>query len=110
MLEKRTQLNIVRIGSYMTFSSLKEIGKRIVETFAGLIGEFSLSHYNAPVVESIDAYLLTMVLHDKYGGPILCITDPDLKNSDREEYYKSLVGGENTQKKVALGFPHQIHP
>ncbi len=110
MLEKRTQLNIVRIGSYMTFSSLKEIGKRIVETFTGLIGEFSLSHYNAPVVESIDAYLLTMVLHDKYGGHILGITDADLKTSDRDEFYNSILGGKNPKNDVAVVSTNKLSP
>ncbi len=110
MLIKRTNLNIVRIGSDITFSSLKEIGKRIVETFAGLIGEFSLSHFNTPVVESIDAYLLTMVLHDEYGGHVLGITDADLKTSDWDEFYNSIVGGKNPENDVAVVSTNKLSP
>lgn len=110
MSKKRTHLNIVRIGSDITFSSLKEIGKRIVETFAGLIGEFSLSHFNTPVVESIDAYLLTMVLHDEYGGHILGITDADLKTSDWDEFYNSIVGGKNPKNDVAVVSTNKLSP
>jgi len=110
MLKKRTHLNIVRIGSDITFSSLKVIGKKIVETFAGLIGEFSLSHFNTPVVESIDAHLLTMVLHDEYGGHILGITDADLKTSDWDEFYNSIVGGKNPKNDVAVVSTNKLSP
>ncbi len=110
MLKKRTHLNIVRIGSDITFSSLKVIGQRIVETFAGLIGEFSLSHFNTPVVESIDAHLLTMVLHDEYGGHILGITDADLKTSDWDEFYNSIVGGKNPKNDVAVVSTNKLSP
>jgi len=110
MLKKRTHLNIVRIGSDITFSSLKEIGKRIVGTFADLIGEFSLSHYNTPVVKSIDAHLLTMVLHDEYGGHILGITDADLKTSDWDEFYNSIVGGKNPKNDVAVVSTNKLRP
>ena len=110
MLKKRTHLNIVRIGSDITFSSLKVIGKRIVETFADLIGEFSLSHYNTPVVKSIDAHLLTMVLHDEYGGHILGITDADLKTSDWDEFYNSIVGGKNPKNDVAVVSTNKLRP
>ncbi len=110
MLKKRTHLNIVRIGSDITFSSLKVIGKRIVETFADLIGEFSLSHYNTPVVKSIDAHLLTMVLHDEYGGHILGITDADLKTGDWDEFYNSIVGGKNPKNDVAVVSTNKLRP
>lgn len=110
MLKKSTHLNIVRIGSDITFSSLKEIGKRIVETFAGLINEFSLSHFNTPVVESIDAYLLTMVLHDEYGGHILGVTDADLKTSDWDEFYNSILGGKNPKNDVAVVSTKKLSP
>jgi len=110
MLKKRTHLNIVRIGSDITFSSLKEIGKRIVETFADLIGEFSLSHHNTPVVKSIDAHLLTMVLHNEYGGHILGVTDADLKTSDWDEFYNSIVGGKNPKNDVAVVSTNKLKP
>jgi predicted Zn-dependent protease len=110
MLKKRKKLKIVRIGSDITFSSLKEIGSRIIEIFAGLIGEFSLTHHNTPVVESIDAQLLTMVLHDEYGGYILGITDADLKTSDEDEFYNSIVGGKNPINDVAVVSTKKLSP
>ena len=68
MIENLSKLNIVRIGSHITFSSLKEIGIKIVESFRDIIEEFNLSHYNTPELDCIDAHFLTMVLHDKYEG------------------------------------------
>jgi len=62
MLKGVSKLNIVRIGSYITYSSLKYIGAGILESFGGMIDEVELSHHNSPVVESIDALLLTMIL------------------------------------------------
>jgi predicted Zn-dependent protease len=110
MLKQKTHLNIVRIGSDITFSSLKEIGKRILETFAGLISEFNLFHFNTPMVESIDAHLLTMVLHDEYGGHVLGITDADLKTSDWDEFYNSIVGGKNPKNDVAVVSTNKLSP
>jgi len=73
-----------------------------METFADLFGEFSLSHYNAPVVQSVDAHLLTMVLHDEYGWHILGITDAHLKTNDRDKFYNSILGGKNPKNDVAV--------
>jgi len=53
MLSVGTKLKIVRIGSYITYSSLKKIGTGILESFRGIIDEVELSHHNSPVVESI---------------------------------------------------------
>ena len=62
MLKSASKLNIVRIGSYITYSSLKKIGAGILKSFRGVIAEVELSHHDSPVVESIDALLLTMIL------------------------------------------------
>ena len=62
------------------------------------------------MVESIDAHLLTMVLHDEYGGHILGITDADLKTSDRDEFYNSIVGGKNSQNDVAVVSTKKLSP
>jgi hypothetical protein len=42
MLINQSQLNIVRAGSYITYSSLKEIGNRILESFTGIIIRYDL--------------------------------------------------------------------
>jgi len=68
MLENISKLNIVRIGSYITHSSLKEIGNKLLESFQGKIKEFKVSHYDSLVIDNINAYLLTMILDEKYGG------------------------------------------
>ncbi len=76
MLENISKLNIVRVGSHMSFSSLKRIGDGIPASFLGMIDQFDVSHHNAPVINSIDAQLLTMVLHQEYGGHTLALPTP----------------------------------
>jgi predicted Zn-dependent protease len=110
MLENLSKLNIVRIGSDMTYSSLKEIGYRILESFEGIIEQFELSHHNTPVLESIDAQLLTMILYDEVGGHTLGITDADLKTQDEDEFYNSIFGGKNPGNNVAVVSTKKLSP
>ena len=110
MRENRSTLNIVRTGSCITFSSLKEIGNRILESFDGIISEFNLSHYDAPAVDSIDAYLLTTILHEVFGGHTLGITDADLRTNDEDEFYNSIFGGKNPQNDVAVVSTRKLRP
>ena len=97
-----SKLNIVRIGENISFSSLERIGDCIIDSFCGIINGFNLFHYKSPVFESIDAYFLTSVLHEKYQGNTLGITDADLKTKDKEEFYNSILGGKNLQNDVAV--------
>ena len=110
MLENLSRLNIVRIGSDMTYSSLKQIGHRILESFQGIIEQFELSHHNTPVLESIDAQLLTMILYDEVGGHTLGITDADLKTQDEDEFYNSIFGGKNPGNNVAVVSTKKLSP
>lgn len=103
-------MNIVRVGSYITFSSLKEIGNTILESFQGIINEFRLLHHDAPVIDSIDAYLLTTILHEEFGGHTLGITDADLKTTDKDEFYNSIFGGKNPQNDVAVVSTKKLSP
>ena len=61
MIKNISELNIVRIGSDITYSSLKKIGAGILESFRDFIKEVNFSHHDSPVVESVDAQLLTMI-------------------------------------------------
>jgi predicted Zn-dependent protease len=110
MLENISKLNIVRIGSHISYSSLKEIGIKIVESFREIIEEFSLSHYNTPPVDSIDAHFLTIILHDEYEGHTLGITDADLKTKDKDEFYNSIFGGKNPSNDVAVVSTKKLSP
>ena len=110
MLSVGTKLKIVRIGSYITYSSLKKIGAGILESFRGIIDEVELSHHNSPVVESIDALLLTMILDEEYGGHTLGITDADLKTADNDEFYNSILGGKNPKNDVAVVSTKKLSP
>jgi predicted Zn-dependent protease len=110
MLKIGSKLKIVRIGSYITYSSLKKIGAGILESFRGIIDEVELSHYNSPVVESIDALLLTMILDEEYGGHTLGITDADLKTADDDEFYNSILGGKNPKNDVAVVSTSKLAP
>lgn len=110
MLSVGSKLKIVRIGSYITYSSLKKIGAGILDSFCGMIAEVELSHYNSPVVESIDALLLTMILDEEYGGHTLGITDADLKTADDDVFYNSILGGKNPRNDVAVVSTSKLTP
>jgi len=110
MLKNINKLNIVRIGSYITYSSLKKIADGILDSFRGIIKETDLSHHDSPVVESIDAQLLTMILDEEYSGPTLGITDADLKTEDEDAFYNSILGGKNPKNDVAVVSTHKLKP
>jgi len=110
MLKNITKLNIVRIGSYITYSSLKKIADGILDSFCGIIKEANLAHHDTPVVESIDAQLLTMILDEEYSGPTLGITDADLKTEDEDAFYNSILGGKNPKNDVAVVSTHKLTP
>jgi len=110
MITDTSKLNLVRIGSDITYSSLKKIGDGISESFDGIIEEIDLSHHDSPVVDSIDAQLLTMILDEEYGGHILGITDADLKTRDEDEFYNSILGGKNPRNDVAVVSTKKLTP
>ena len=105
-----SELNIVRIGSDITYSSLKKIGAGILESFRDFIKEVNFSHHDSPVVESIDAQLLTMILDEEYSGHTLGITDADLKTEDEDEFYNSILGGKNPKNDVAVVSTNKLIP
>ena len=110
MLNKTSTLNLVRIGSDITYSSLKKIGDGISESFQGFIKDISVSHHDSPVVESIDAQLLTMILEEAFGGHTLGITDADLKTQDEDEFYNSILGGKNPRNDIAVVSTKKLSP
>jgi predicted Zn-dependent protease len=110
MIKNISKLNVVRIGSDITYSSLKKIGSGILESFRGLIKEVDFSHHDSPVVESIDAQLLTMILDQEYDGHTLGITDADLKTEDDDEFYNSILGGKNPKNDVAVVSTNKLTP
>jgi hypothetical protein len=103
-------ITIVRVGNYISFSSLKEIGDRILESFEGVIDTFELSHHEAPPLECIDAYFLTTILHEEFGGHTLGITDADLRTQDTDEFYNSIFGGKNPKNDVAVVSTKKLSP
>jgi len=110
MLKNISKLNLVRIGSYITYSSLKKIGGGILDSFHGIIGEVDLSHHDSPMIESIDAQLLTLILGEEYIGNTLGITDADLKVADGDEFYNSIIGGKNPKNDVAVVSTKKLFP
>jgi hypothetical protein len=110
MLKDISKLNLVRIGSYITYSSLKKIGGGILDSFYGIIGEVDLSHHDSPMIESIDAQLLTLILGEEYNGNTLGITDADLKVADGDEFYNSIIGGKNPKNDVAVVSTKKLIP
>ena len=110
MLKNNSKLNLVRIGSDITYSSLKEIGSGILTSFHGIINEIYLAHYESPIIDSIDAQLLTLILGEEYVGNTLGITDADLKIDDGDEFYNSILGGKNPQNDVAVVSTKKLAP
>ncbi len=110
MLENTSKLNLVRIGSDITYSSLKEVASSILQSFSGIIGEIDLSHRDSPMVDSIDAQLLTLILGEEYIGNTLGITDADLKIDDGDEFYNSIIGGKNPKNDVAVVSTKKLTP
>ena len=110
MLENISKLNLVRVGSYITYSSLKKIGDDLLESFSGIIGEIDLSHHDSPMIDSIDAQLLTLILGEEYIGNTLGITDADLKIDDGDEFYNSIIGGKNPKNDVAVVSTKKLTP
>ena len=110
MLENISKLNLVRIGSYITYSSLKKIGQGLLESFYGILGEVDLSHHDSPMIDSIDAQLLTLILGEEYIGNTLGITDADLKIDDGDEFYNSIIGGKNPKNDVAVVSTKKLIP
>jgi predicted Zn-dependent protease len=110
MAKNTSTLKLVRIGSDITYSSLKKIGEGILASFRGAINAIKLSHHNSPVVDSIDAQLLTMVLEEEYGGHVLGITDADLRTEDDDTFYHSILGGKNPKNDVAVVSTKMLAP
>jgi predicted Zn-dependent protease len=110
VLDDISNLHIVRVGNAISYSSLKKIGDGILASFAGMIRKYDLAHHNAPAMASIDARLLTMILHEEYGGHTLGITDADLKTEDADEFYNSVFGGKNPKNDVAVVSTKKLSP
>jgi hypothetical protein len=110
MLENISKLNLVRIGSDITYSSLKKIGDDLLGSFYGIIGEVDLLHHDSPMIDSIDAQLLTLILGEEYIGNTLGITDADLKIDDGDEFYNSIIGGKNPKNDVAVVSTKKLTP
>jgi hypothetical protein len=110
MSRKNARLNIVRLGNFISFSSLKQIGNQIVDSFHGMIDEFDLAHHDAPPIDRIDAYLLTMILDEAYEGYTLGVTAADLRTEDGDEFYDSIIGGKNVRNDVAVVSIKKLSP
>ena len=110
MLAHNSKLNLVRIGSDITISSLKQIGNGLLASFAGIIVEIDLAHHESPMIDSIDAQLLTLILGEEYIGNTLGITDADLKIDDGDEFYNSILGGKNPNNDVAVVSTKKLAP
>ncbi len=110
MLANMDKLTIVRIGNVISYSTLHEIGERLREGFEGIIRDVQLTHHESPVAGSIDAFLLTMILHSEFKGHTLGITDAELKTRDEDEFYHAVLGGKNPRNDVAVVSTRKLSP
>lgn len=110
MIGNIDQLNLVRLGAVLTYSTLQEIGFHIKASFYGIILDVKLGHHDTPLTDSIDAYLLTNVLDMEIGGHTLGITDADLKSQDQDDFYNTIIGGKNPNNDVAVVSTRHLSP
>ena len=110
MFANLDKLTIVRVGNVLSYSTLQALADRIQGAFCGIIRHVAVSHHECPVSESIDAFLLTMILHAEYCGHILGITDADLKTTDPDEFYNAILGGKNPRNDVAVVSTRKLSP
>lgn len=110
MLTNMEKLTIVRIGNVISYSTLHQIGERLLDAFEGTIQDVQLTHHESPVAGSIDAFLLTMILHSEFKGHTLGITDADLKTTDEDEFYQAIIGGKNPRNDVAVVSTRKLSP
>jgi len=104
------KLTIVRLGAVLSYSTLQELGNRIMDSFHGIIHDYRVTHHEAPVTENLDAFMLTMILGSEYGGHTLGITDADLKTKDEDEFYNTIIGGKNPRNDVAVVSTRRLSP
>jgi len=110
MFDNIDKLTIVRVGNIISYSTLKDIGDRLLNAFGGALRDVEVTHHDSPVMNSIDAYLLTMILHDEFRGHILGITDADLRTQDADEFYNVILGGKNPSNDVAVVSTRKLSP
>jgi len=110
VFENIEKLTIVRVGNILSYSTLQDIGNRLLTAFSGAIRNVQVTHHDSPVTNSIDAYLLTMVLHEEFRGHILGITDADLHTQDSDEFYNVILGGKNPTNDVAVVSTRKLSP
>ncbi len=110
MLGNIDKLTIVRIGNVISYSTLQVIGEKLMASFKGVIKDIAVTHHDSPISGSIDAYLLTMILHTEFRGHILGITDADLKTQDSDEFYNAIIGGKNPTNDVAVVSTRKLCP
>ncbi|MGD8368639.1 MAG: hypothetical protein PVG78_13455 [Desulfobacterales bacterium] len=110
MFSDKKHLKLIRVGTHMSYSSMRRIGDGILQAFEGIIVDINLAHHNAPAMASIDAQLLTMILDAEFHGHILGLTDADLRTSDDDEFYNSILGGKNPKNDVAVVSTRKLTP
>ncbi len=93
-------LDMVRIGNSITYGSMHDIGEHIKSVFSGLIDRVKTSHLETPPVPEMRALFLTNVLHERYSGHVLGLTDAELMTEG--EFYNSVFGGKNAMNDVAV--------
>jgi predicted Zn-dependent protease len=70
--------------------------------FSNAITETDIVDYDAPLIDMIEASLLTGALEEEIGGHILGVTDADLHDNDSIDDSKFLFGGKDNRNDVAV--------
>ena len=85
--------------------SLRE---RVDRAFSRAISETDIVDYEAPLVDKLEASLLTRALDEEIGGHILGVTDADLRDNDPVGGSEFLFGGKDNRNDVAVVSTHRL--
>ena len=101
-------LKLVRIGRSVSRPLILSLRERIDRAFSSAITRTDIVDYDAPVVDEIEAGLLTRALEDEIGGHILGVTDADLHDNDPRDASQFMFGGKDNRNDVAIVSTHRL--
>lgn len=107
-LETLSNLNIISIDRNVEYATLQKIAEKIKESFADIIKQTNIGTLKNPFLEdinidSIDTFLLTMILNQSYpNSHTLGITSAELTTKDQDAPYGIVTGGKNPRNDVAV--------
>lgn len=101
-------LKIVRIGRSVSRHLVLRLREHVDGAFSTAITETDIVDYDPPLIDKIEASLLTRSLEDEIGGHILGVTDADLHDNDPRDESQFMFGGKDNRNDVAIVSTHRL--